>query len=147
MTDRILIVEGERSLREGLISVFTEAGFAVANVPDYPEAVLKIDEFKPDIIIMDSVLPGRDGMEACSEFYGTFGIPVVLLGEDSSDEVWKRVMEVGADLYQVKPFSYRELAARVKAILRRYRRTAGGNGYETRNKGVSYLQREVQELS
>jgi len=43
MTDRILIVEGERSLREGLISVFTEAGFAVANVPDYPEAVLKID--------------------------------------------------------------------------------------------------------
>lgn len=128
MTDRILIVEGERSLREGLISVFTEAGFAVANVPDYPEAVLKIDEFKPDIIIMDSVLPGRDGMEACSEFYGTFGIPVVLLGEDSSDEVWKRVMEVGADLYQLKPFGYLPLVARVKAILRRYKLCTSRSG-------------------
>ena len=53
---------------------------------------------------------------ACS-----LGIPVVLLGEDSSDEVWERVMEVDADLYQVKSFSYLPLVARVKAILRRYK--------------------------
>ena len=121
MTDRVLIIEGDPSLMKGLNSAFTEAGFSVVDVPNYPEAVLKLDEFKPDIIIMDVVLPGRDGMEACSEFYGTFGIPVVLLGEDSSDEVWERVMEVGADLYQVKPFSYEALLARVKAILRRYK--------------------------
>jgi len=51
----------------------------------------------------------------------TFGVPVVLLGEDSSDEMWERVMEAEVDLYLVKPFSYRELVARVKAILRRYK--------------------------
>ena len=57
MTDRILIIEAEPFLRKGLISAFAEAGFAVENVPDCPEALLKIDEFKPDIIIMDAVLP------------------------------------------------------------------------------------------
>lgn len=121
MTDRILIIEPEPSLRKGLNSAFAEAGFAVDNAPDYSEGVVKIDEFKPDLIIMDVVLPGRHGMEACSELQDSFGIPVVLLGEDSSDEVWERVMEVGADLYEVKPFSYLPLVARVKAILRRYK--------------------------
>jgi len=125
---RVLIIEGEPFVRKELISAFTEAGFAVDNLPDYPEALLKIDESKPDIIIMDVVLPGRDGMEACSELHGTFGIPVVLLGEDSSDEVWERVMEVGADLYQVKPFGYLSLVARVKAILRRYKLSTSRSG-------------------
>ncbi|MBA7587458.1 hypothetical protein ES708_29487 [subsurface metagenome] len=61
-------------------------------------------------------------MAACYQLHNIFGIPVVLLGEDSSDEMWRRVMEADADLYLVKPFSYPELVARVEAILRRYRR-------------------------
>ena len=63
-------------------------------------------------------------MEACYQIYNTFGIPVILLGEDSSDEMWGRVMEAEADLYLVKPFGYQELVARVKAILRRYKGAA-----------------------
>jgi len=122
MTDSILIIESEPTLRGELASALKEAGFATASVPDYPEELVKLDEFKPDMIIMDKVLPGGDGMEVCYQLRSTFGIPVVLLGEDSSDEVWKRVMEAEVDLYLIKPFSYLELVARVKAILRRYKR-------------------------
>jgi len=122
MAENILIIEGEPALRTGLTSALTEAGFVVANVPDYSKLLLKLDAFKPDMVIMDEVLPGGDGMETCHQLQSTFGIPVVLLGEDCSDEMWKRVMEAEADLYLIKPFSYRELAARVKAILRRYKK-------------------------
>ena len=124
MTYSILIIESEPTLRIELTSALSEAGFAVSSVPDYPEALLKLDEFKPDIVIVDEVLAGGDGMEACYRLHSTFGLPVILLGEDSSDEVWGRVMEVEADLYLIKPFSYRELIARVKAILRRYKNAA-----------------------
>jgi len=135
MSDSILIIEGEPSLSKELASAFTEAGFAVDNVPDYPEALLKIDEFKPDMVIVDESLPGRDGIEVCSQLRGTFGVPVVLLGEDSSDEVWERVMEADADLYLTKPISYRVLTARLRAILRRYKRCRNnwtGEGNELR---------------
>ena len=121
MTDSILIIESEPNLRGELASALTEVGFTVVDVRDYPEALLKLDEFKPNMVIVDEALPGGDGMEVCYQLHSTFGIPIVLLGEDSSDEMWERVMEAEADLYLIKPFSYRELAARVKAILRRYK--------------------------
>ncbi|HUV56970.1 MAG TPA: response regulator [Dehalococcoidales bacterium] len=125
MTGRILVIAGEPISRSQISAALTKATFMVADVPNFPEALLKLNEFKPDVVIMDAVLPGGDGMEACYQLHSlhsTFGIPVILLGEDSSDEVWERVMEADADLYLAKPFSYVELAARVKAILRRYRR-------------------------
>lgn len=99
MKDRILVVEGERSLRKGLASALTGAGFSVACVPDYPEVLLKLDEFKPDMVIVDESLTGKDGIEVCSQLRGIFGVPFVLLGEDSSDEMWERVMEAEFDLY------------------------------------------------
>jgi len=117
----ILIIEGEPNLRRELASALTEVGFTVVDVRDYAEALLKLDELKPNMVIVDEVLPGGDGMEVCYQLHSTFGIPIVLLGEDSSDEMWERVMEAEADLYLIKPFSYRELAARVKAVLRRYK--------------------------
>ena len=122
MTSSILIIASETISRSQISAALTEASFMVVDVPNFPEALLKLNEFKPDVVIMDAVLPGRDGMEACYQLHSTFGIPVILLGEDSGDEVWERVMEADADLYLVKPFSYAELVARVKAILRRYRR-------------------------
>ncbi len=129
MTDSILIIGNEPSLREELVSAFTQTGFTVAYVADYPEALLRLNEFKPDLIIMDTVLPTSDGFDACSELRSTFGIPVVLLGGDSSDEAWVRAMEADADLYEIKPYRYvLALVARVKAILRRYRLTASRSG-------------------
>ena len=124
MTDRILIIEAEPSLRKGLNSAFTKAGFSVTCVSDYPEALLKLDEFEFDMIIVDEALPSGDGMKACSQLRGTSGIPVILLGRDSSGQAWVRAVEAGADLYLRKPFDYQELVARVKAILWRYKSSA-----------------------
>ncbi len=121
MNNRILIIESEPTLRQELVSAFTQADFIVDYAKDYPEAQLKLNESKPDLIVMDTTLPTSDGFEACSQLRRTFGIPVVLLGEDSSDDVWVRVTEVDADLYETKPCRYIALVARVKAVLRRYR--------------------------
>lgn len=139
MADSILIIEGEPNLRRELASALTEIGFTVAGVRDYPEALLKIDEFKPDMVIVDESLPGRDGIEVCSQLRSTFGGPVVLLGGDSSDEMWERVMEAEVDLYLVKPFSYRELVARVKAILRRYKRAIEHKGSDEESRRQAKL--------
>ena len=120
MTGRILIIEGEPSLSKELTSVLNEADFSVAAVPDFPQALRKLADFKPDMVIMDAVLPSCDGMDACYQLRDILGVPVVLIGsEESSAELWGRVMEAEADLYLVKPLRYWELVARVKAILRR----------------------------
>jgi len=91
-------------------------------VSDYSEACLRLDEFNPDMVIVDEVLPRGDGLDACYRLRNTFGIPVILLGKDSSGEAYMRAVEAGADLYLRKPFSYPELAARVKVILQRYKK-------------------------
>jgi len=120
MTGRILIIEDEPSLSKELTSALDEADFSIAAVPDFPDAMRKLADFKPDMIIMDAVLPSGDGMDTCRQLRNTLGVPVVLIGsEDSSAELWERVMEAEADLYLVKPLRYWELVARVKAILRR----------------------------
>jgi len=123
MTASILIIEGDPTLRRELVSALSEANFTVEAVRGYIEAQMILDEFNPDMVIMDEVLPGRNGMEVCCQLHSTFGIPIILLGEDSSDEIWeKALVEAGADFYLRKPISHRELVARVKAILRRIRR-------------------------
>jgi len=81
MTDSILIIGGEATLKSEITSALTESGFVVVGVPDYPEALLILNGVKPDIVIMDEVLPSGDGMEACYQLHGAFGIPVILLGE------------------------------------------------------------------
>lgn len=120
MTGSILIIEGEPSLRQELTSALDKASFVAVAAANFPEALLKLADFKPDLVIMDAVLPGGDGMDACYQLRNILGVPVVLIGsEESSAELWGRVMEAEADLYLVKPLRYWELVARVKAILRR----------------------------
>ena len=121
MTNRLLIIGGQPYLREKLTSLLNEAGFTVAHVPDYPEALAKLDELNPDIAIVDEVLPGGDGKDACSGLRNALGIPVLLLGNDSGAEAWERAVEAGADFYFTGLVRQNELAARVKAILRRYK--------------------------
>lgn len=121
MRDRILIIESESSLGEKMAPVLVKAGFSVARVPNYPETLLTLEVFKPDIIILDETL--ADSMEACRQLHTTFGIPVILVGTDSSQEILKRaLLDAEADFYLRKPFSYAVLVARMRAILRRYRR-------------------------
>ncbi len=120
---RVLIVENEPSLRKELVSVFTQAGFIVVDVPDYSQTLQRLYEFKVDLIVMESLLPDWDGFKVCSELSRTFGIPVVLLGKDSSNQVWERAIEAGAYDYEIKPCRPLVLVARAKAILRRHNST------------------------
>lgn len=122
MTNNILIIGGALALKRELTSVLSEASFAVTDVSDYPEALLKLNEFNPDLVIVDKVLPSGDGRDACFQLHHTFGIPVILMGKDSSDKAWERAIQAGADFYLKKPFSYLQLVARVRAILRRHKK-------------------------
>jgi DNA-binding response OmpR family regulator len=136
VTYSILIIGDDPSLRSELVSTLHQAGFAVASVPDYPETLFKQNGVKPDLVIMDEALPNLDAMEACYELENTFGIPVILLGEDSTDEAWRRVMEADASLYLLKPVRHQELIARVKAILRRFHQVPGGRDSRWRKREV-----------
>ncbi len=109
-------------MRKKLTSALTEDVFNVADILDYFEVLRKLDEFKPDLIIMDEESPLLDGCDACYQLHQTFGIPIILLGRDSGGEAWARAVQAGADFYLRVPFSCLELAARVKAILRRYKK-------------------------
>ncbi|MDO9579172.1 MAG: response regulator [Bacteroidales bacterium] len=129
MADSVLIIGGEPDFREKLgSSLTTEAGYEVTSAPNYVSARMIIENLVPDIIILDEIHQnGDDSFAVCKHLHDDYGIPVILLGEDSSDEMWEKVMETEADLYQIKPFSYPVLVARVKAILRRYKLSASGS--------------------
>lgn len=118
----ILIVEGKPALRIELISALTGDTFKVTDTSDYFEALWRLDESEHDLVIMNVELPLIDGWEACYWLHQAFGIPIILLGRDPGDEAWVRAVRVGADFYLREPFNCLELAARVKAILSRYKR-------------------------
>ena len=122
MADRVLIIGGEPDFQERLRLPLTEAGYEVTLAYNYISAKMIIEDFVPDIIILDEVhLNDIDSFAACKHLHDDYNIPIILLGKDSSDETWERVMETEADLYLIKPLSSRELVARAKAILRRYK--------------------------
>jgi DNA-binding response OmpR family regulator len=122
----ILIVEGKPILGIGLKSALAEEDFNVVGVSDYFEALWRLDELKPDLVIMNVELPLLDGWEACYRLHQIFGIPIILLGRDTDDNTWVRAVQAGADFYLREPFNRVELAARIKAILRRYKTEQAG---------------------
>ena len=105
-----------------LASALAKTAFKVVNIPDYLEALWELNELKPDLVIIDERLPSLNGWEACYRLHQTFSLPTILLGKDPSGEAWARAVQARADFYLRVPFSCLELAARVKAILRRYKK-------------------------
>lgn len=126
MKDNILVIEKSRVLRTRIASGLTKVGFRVTTAPDYLEGLLVLNEFKPDLAIVDGKLPLVNGWEACYQLHRAFDIPVILMGSDSRGQAWARAAEAGADFYLIKPFSYPELLSRVKATFRRYQKATAG---------------------
>ncbi len=121
MKEKVLVVEDDATLRETLVYNLTREGYDVSAARDGHSAVAVAREKAPDAIILDVMLPGIDGFEVCRILRQEMSAPILLLTA-RDDEVDKVVgLEVGADDYMTKPFSMRELMARVKALLRRVR--------------------------
>jgi DNA-binding response OmpR family regulator len=121
MAEKILVVEDEIALQETLAYNLKKQGYEVETVGDGPSALEFARSAHPDIILLDIMLPGMDGFEVCRILRQEMSTPVLMLTA-RDDEIDRVVgLEVGADDYLTKPFSMRELLARVKAMLRRIR--------------------------
>jgi DNA-binding response OmpR family regulator len=118
----ILVVEDEEAIAEAVRVRLASEGFEVRVAGDGPEALRLAGEERPDLVVLDLMLPGMDGLEVCRELQRESWVPVLMLTAraDEADKV--AGLAVGADDYMTKPFSLRELTARVRAILRRMER-------------------------
>lgn len=122
MTARILIVEDELAIRDMLTFVLEQHGFNTIAAEDYDSALAKLSEPYPDLVLLDWMFPGGSGIQLAKrlrqdEF--TRQIPIIMLTARGEEEDKVRGLEVGADDFITKPFSPKELVARIKAVMRR----------------------------
>lgn len=122
MGARVLVVEDEEAISHLLAYNLQKEGFTVATSFDGDDALIAVDEARPDLILLDWMLPNVSGIELCRQLRSrieTREIPVIMLTARGEEEDRVRGLDVGADDYVTKPFSMSELVARVRAVLRR----------------------------
>ena len=122
----ILVVDDERVLRDGIKAVLSGEGFEVSTARDGDEALKKIAEKRPDLVLLDIMMPQMDGMTAMAKIRETSNVPIILLTAKSEDMDIILGLNIGADDYITKPFNPLEVAARVNSQLRRYTRLGAG---------------------
>jgi two-component system response regulator RegX3 len=115
----ILVVEDEVSLREPLVFLLQKEGFKTIEAKDGEEAIVLFRSANPDIVLLDLMLPGKSGIEVCREIREHSNVPIIMVTAKDSEVDRVVGLEIGADDYIVKPYSTRELVARVRAVLRR----------------------------
>lgn len=119
MSKKVLIVDDEENIRSGLSYALKQEGFAVVEAGTGPEALRLARETKPDLVLLDRMLPGLDGVEVCRQLRKEGDIPVIMVTARDSELDTVVGLEVGADDYITKPFSLSVLLARIRAVLRR----------------------------
>ncbi len=115
----VLIVDDEKTLVKALTFNLEKEGFRVDAAYDGEEALEKVFSLKPDVVVLDLMLPEVDGFEVCRRIRKKLDVPIIMLTARSEDIDKVLGLELGADDYLTKPFNSRELVARIKAILRR----------------------------
>ncbi|MGG2085661.1 response regulator YycF [Priestia aryabhattai] len=124
MDKRILVVDDEKPIADILKFNLQKEGYEVFCAYDGLEALEKVEEVQPEMILLDIMLPQKDGMEVCREVRKKYDMPIIMLTAKDSEIDKVLGLELGADDYVTKPFSTRELLARVKANLRRHQQVA-----------------------
>lgn len=139
---KILIVDDDNNIAELISLYLTKECFETRIVEDGEAALKEFKLFSPDLVLLDLMLPGIDGYEVCREIRKTSSIPIIMLS--AKGEIFDKVLglELGADDYMIKPFDSKELVARVKAVLRRYKMPAAKE-----NKGADAELVEYPDLS
>ena len=120
MGKKILVVDDEKPIADILKFNLEKEGFEIVMAHDGDEAIEKANEEQPDMVLLDIMLPGKDGLEVCREIRKSSEMPIIMLTAKDSEIDKVLGLELGADDYVTKPFSTRELLARVKANLRRH---------------------------
>ena len=120
----VLVVDDEATVRDVVGQYLTRDGFRVVSTGDGREVSGLVERESPDLVVLDVMLPGIGGLELCRAIHARWPIPVILLTARSQETDRIVGLELGADDYVTKPFSPRELVARVRAVLRRARRRA-----------------------
>ena len=117
---RILIVDDDANIAELISLYLMKECYETMIVGDGEEALRVFPEFKPNLVLLDLMLPGMDGYQVCRELRTSSQVPIIMLS--AKGEIFDKVLglELGADDYMIKPFDSKELVARVKAVLRRY---------------------------
>jgi len=113
---KILIVEDEENIRKLLVMYLTKAGYQTVEAKDGREALLKFDMEKPQLIMLDLMLPYKSGEEVAKEIRRVSNVPILMLTAKADEENRVQGLEIGADDYVVKPFSPREVVLRVQNI-------------------------------
>jgi DNA-binding response OmpR family regulator len=120
MAKRILIADDEPNIVASLEFLMEQAGYEVKAVADGNEALAAVASFRPDLVLLDVMMPGRSGYEVCEKLKGdaaTRGVKVLMLSAKGRDVEMAKGLDLGADAYVTKPFSTRELAAKVREML------------------------------
>ena len=122
---KILIVDDDSNIADLISLYLTKECFQCEIAEDGETALRKHEEFRPDLILLDIMLPGMDGYDVCREIRKQYTTPIIMLS--AKGEVFDKVLglELGADDYMIKPFDTKEMVARVNAVLRRYKPSAG----------------------
>lgn len=143
----ILIVDDEPALREALTYSLSREGYAVRSAATSAEALAKVDRQMPNFIVLDLGLPDADGLELCRKVRSRSSVPILMLTARQS-EVDKIVgLEMGGDDYMTKPFSMRELLARIKAILRRSSQETDAKQMDTIEFGETIIDRLAHRVT
>jgi len=116
---KVLLIDDEQSVCDVVSDYFDKAGYEVVIARSGAEGIEKSQSARPDIIILDLMLPDMDGLDICRDLRKTSSVPIIMLSARTEEVDRVLGLEMGADDYVVKPFSPRELLARVKAVLRR----------------------------
>ncbi|GDY75367.1 hypothetical protein SAV31267_048520 [Streptomyces avermitilis] len=118
---RVLVVDDDPTVAEVVSGYLDRAGYVVDRAEDGPTALARAAAHWPDLVVLDLMLPGMDGLEVCRRMRGRGPVPVIMLTARGDEDDRILGLEVGADDYVTKPFSPRELVLRVESVLRRTR--------------------------